>query len=62
MYCPAPSLPSHPKFPWQLHVISQGKVTHSYLDNRHLDVTMHSMVIQFTKKLCYIVYRVCTES
>ena len=62
MHCPAPSLPSHPKFPRQLHVISQGKVMHSYLDNRHLDVTMHSMVIQFTKKLCYIEYRVCTES
>ena len=62
MHCPAPSLPSHPKFPRQLHVISQGKVMHSYSDNRNLDVTTHSMVIQFTKKLCYIVYRVCTGS
>ena len=62
MHCPAPSLPYHPKFPRQLHVISQGKVMHNYLDNRHLDVTMYSMVIPFTKKLCYIVYRVCTEA
>ena len=62
MHCPAPSLPSHPKFPRQLHMISQGKVMHSYSDNRNLDVTTHSMVIQFTKKLCYIVYRVCTGS
>ena len=58
MHCPATSLPSHPKFPRQLHVISQGKVMLSYLNNRNLDLTTHSMVIQFTKKLCYIVYRV----
>ena len=62
MHCPAPSLPSHPKSPRQLHVISQGKVMHSYSDNRNLDVATHSTVIQFTKKLCYIVYRVCTGS
>ena len=54
MHCPAPSLPSHSKFPLQLQVISQGKVMHSYLDNRHLDVTMHTVVWLYNLLKSYV--------